>query len=309
MRLGIGTVKGKWVNLHLLVSPEDPNHLVELKRFLGRLTFGAHSDSYCCQKDDLIRLGQRFDPKLTDPIVALAQAEVGAIQGIVRATAASLHGKCLGEGKHPDRRRWERNGRDFWCPRWYRRDAAAGGREIGRASTAPAAAAQRDFWLGRRGLSEEEVRQRYGSLKPCMHGSDAHEARTVGVPDGNRYSWIKGAVAFDSILQACIDPARRSFVGDAPPVNATPSQIITAVEIKHAPWAMTPAIEVNPGLVAIIGARGSGKTALADMIALGCDATSDRLSPASFLSRAARLGPRRVCDAAMATRGAERTKP
>jgi hypothetical protein len=71
MRLGIGTVKGKWVNLHLLVSPEDPDHLVELKRFLARLTFGAHNDSFCCNKDDLIRLGQRFDSRLTDPVAAL----------------------------------------------------------------------------------------------------------------------------------------------------------------------------------------------------------------------------------------------
>ena len=31
---GIGTVKGKWVNIHLLVSPEDPHHLTELNRFL-----------------------------------------------------------------------------------------------------------------------------------------------------------------------------------------------------------------------------------------------------------------------------------
>ena len=67
----VGTVKGKWVNIHLLVSPEDPNHLVELKRVLARLTFKAHEDAYCCNKDDLIRLGQRFDPKLRDPAAAL----------------------------------------------------------------------------------------------------------------------------------------------------------------------------------------------------------------------------------------------
>jgi hypothetical protein len=45
MRLGIGTVKGKWVNLHLLVSPEAPDHLVELKRFLARLSFGSIQSS------------------------------------------------------------------------------------------------------------------------------------------------------------------------------------------------------------------------------------------------------------------------
>src|SRR5260221_3114 len=39
MRLAVGTVKGRWVNLHLLVSPERADHLPELKRFLARLTF------------------------------------------------------------------------------------------------------------------------------------------------------------------------------------------------------------------------------------------------------------------------------
>jgi hypothetical protein len=48
-------------------------------------------------------------------------------------------------------------------------------------------------------------------------------------------------------------------------------------------------LELNPGLVAIIGARGSGKTALADTIAHGCYATSDRLSDSSFLRRAQEL--------------------
>jgi hypothetical protein len=38
--------------------------------------------------------------------------------------------------------------------------------------------------------------------------------------------------------------------------------------------------------VAIIGVRGSGKTALADAIAVGCDATEGRLSNASFIVRA-----------------------
>jgi hypothetical protein len=45
MRLALGTVKGKWVNVHLLVSSEDPNHLTELARFLIRLNFEAHEDT------------------------------------------------------------------------------------------------------------------------------------------------------------------------------------------------------------------------------------------------------------------------
>jgi hypothetical protein len=71
MRLAVGTVKGKWVNIHLLVSPEKPDHVAELKRFLARLTFKAHEDSYSCSKDDLIRLGQRSNPDLKNPAAAL----------------------------------------------------------------------------------------------------------------------------------------------------------------------------------------------------------------------------------------------
>ena len=73
MRLALGTVKGRWVNVHLLVSPEDPNHLTELKRFLARLSFEAHEDTYVCTKSDLIRLGQKVDPSLTDATAALSQ--------------------------------------------------------------------------------------------------------------------------------------------------------------------------------------------------------------------------------------------
>ncbi|MGI0524791.1 hypothetical protein [Rhizobium giardinii] len=62
--------------------------------------------------------------------------------------------------------------------------------------------------------------------------------------------------------------------------------VISRVEIKGASWALTPDIGLNPGLVAIIGARGCGKTALADMIALGCDAFPGKYNGQSFLSRA-----------------------
>ena len=94
----------------------------------------------------------------------------------------------------------------------------------------------------------------------------------MGQPVDQRYSWIKGALTFDALRQACIDPAGRAFVGVKPPTQAFPSQVISQVDIAFAPWATTPKIPLNSGLVAIIGARGSGKTALADIVAAGCDA-------------------------------------
>jgi hypothetical protein len=152
--------------------------------------------------------------------------------------------------------------------------------------------AQREFWLGQRDLGPDEIRARYGGLKPCLHGSDAHKLDDVASPFGGRFSWIKGGLEFDSLRQACIDPGGRAHVGAEPPASATPSQVISEVRVLNAPWMQTPVIPLNPGLVAIIGARGSGKTALADMIAAGCDSISNEAWNAeewanpSFLVRA-----------------------
>ncbi len=73
LRLGVGTVRGAWVNIHLLVNPENPDHLTELRRFLARLRFVTFDDSFCCSRDDLIRLGRRSKPTLQDDAAALEQ--------------------------------------------------------------------------------------------------------------------------------------------------------------------------------------------------------------------------------------------
>ena len=157
-------------------------------------------------------------------------------------------------------------------------------------------------------VTVEELRARYDGCKPCLHGSDSHDQESVGQPVDNRFSWIKGALEFDALRQACIDPEGRAYVGEQPPRSAMPSQVISHVRIDNADWATTPDIPLNPGLVAIIGARGSGKTALADVIAAGCDAISpsgwdadENISP-SFLARARTLDRRRDDDADLGRR-------
>ena len=53
LRLNTGTVKGNFVNVHLMISPEDPDHLTELNRFLSRLSFVAFGDKFACTESDL----------------------------------------------------------------------------------------------------------------------------------------------------------------------------------------------------------------------------------------------------------------
>jgi len=287
MRLDVGTVKGAWVNVHLLVDPKDANHLEELNRFLTRLSFDAFDDSFHCTKSDLVKLGKKVDPTITNNSKAL---EIGSVQFKVSLRQLKEEFSRSGWARTnilvavsgaADGSAGVRDGADTTL----REEIEAFADIIFASSTS-----QREFWLGKKVLTAEQIAQRYGKLKPCMHGSDAHKHADVGAPFGDRFTWIKGVANFDTLIQACIDPEGRAFVGPHHPLGATPSQTIKHVEIKDTSWCQTPSISINPGLVAIIGSRGSGKTALAEIIAAGCDAISEDNSLGeinkSFLNRA-----------------------
>lgn len=291
LRLDTGTVRGNFVNIHLLVSPEDPNHVDELHRFLGRLTFTALDDRFACTEADLIRLGRRADASKTSNEAALRH---GCMQFKIsrndlleayRGMAWAKENILIAVAGGSDGTSGVKDAADTIMRQ-----------EIEKAAHIIFAGSlkQRDFWLGRGASTEQELQQRYDGAKPCLWGSDAHELARIGKPDENRLCWIKGKPTFDSLRQACIDP-ERAYVGPMPPSPAFDSQIIEGVRIEEAPWAKTPLILLNPGLTAVIGARGSGKTALADMIAAACDSYTDSPDRPSFLARAnEHLGASRI---------------
>jgi energy-coupling factor transporter ATP-binding protein EcfA2 len=289
VRLDVAAKSG-FVNLHMLVSPDDPNHVIEIRRFLSRLHFSAHNDRFDCTPEELTRLGRIADPGIKDDRAALAH---GATQfkvnfASLRATYAEsawakaniLIGVAGGSGDGT-------SGLRQAADQTIRQEIEKFAHFIFTSSPA-----QREFWLGLRDLNFQQLQERYDGCKPCMHGSDAHNLPAAARPVGDRFSWIKGALTFEALRQACIDPASRAWVGAEPPKTAMPSQVISKIDIESAGWAATKSIPLNPGLVAIIGARGSGKTALADMIAAGCEAITENswredqdVSP-SFLVRA-----------------------
>jgi hypothetical protein len=292
LRLDVAAKTG-FVNVHLLASPEDPKHVDELHRILQRLQFQAHGDTFNCTRADLVALGKKADASITDDRTAL------------------IHGATQFKVNFDQLRRVMRESDWAKANILVAVAGAAGDGTSGLRQAADAtmreeiekfahiifssSPAQREFWCGLRGATLDQLKERYDGCKPCLHGSDAHDQKTVGQPVEERYSWIKGGLEFDALRQACIDPEGRAYVGVEPPRTAMPSQVISHVSIADADWVTTPAIPLNPGLIAIIGARGSGKTALADVIAAGCDAISpaawranENISP-SFLVRARKL--------------------
>jgi energy-coupling factor transporter ATP-binding protein EcfA2 len=286
MRFSIETAKSAPINVHLLFSPEAPDHVSRIKRFLSTLEFQFGRETYRCQRDDLIRLGRAYDSKVTDDNVALS---VGTNQ--FKVSFEKL------------REEWKKS-------EWVHTHgliAVAGGEKDGTAGLRDPTASfgalrkeietlarmiftgnpkQTEFWLGRGAATLEELDKSWGGMKPCLHGSDAHEHGKVGVPDYNRYSWIKGDLTFETLLQACIDPEGRVFVGTEPPRGGLPAQTITELSTPNSPWLTTGNVQLNPGLVAVIGARGSGKTALVDLVAAGGYALSPHLNARSFIKRA-----------------------
>jgi ABC-type lipoprotein export system ATPase subunit len=288
MRLDIKTAKQKPINIHLLFSPDDPNHENEIERILARLTFEFGERTYSCNAAELSQLGRAVSQETLDDQAA---RRIGAMQFKVTLrdlrelfrTEEWMKRNCLVAvaGASGDGTAGLQDDDSFTATR----------REIERFANIIFAAtpSQRDFWLGKRpGHSKEMIEATYGTLKPCLHGSDAHRGEMVAAPDLNRYCWLKGDATFETLRQAVIEPEDRVWIGPAAPPRFPSSLCVTNVRVMDAPWLRTDALDINSGLVAIIGARGSGKTALADIIAAGANAVRSSQGQSSFLRRAAR---------------------
>lgn len=121
----------------------------------------------------------------------------------------------------------------------------------------------------------------------AVSGSDAHcfvgeagndDKRGYGDFPSNKKTWIKAEPTFKGLQQAILEPAKRSYIGEKPPkineIELNKTFYIDSVEIKKTgtksvgQWLDGCNIPLNPDLTAIIGNKGSGKSALADVIAM-----------------------------------------
>ena len=111
--------------------------------------------------------------------------------------------------------------------------------------------------------------------------SDAHY--NIGSSEKDRigkcFTWIKADTTFEGLRQVLYEFKDRVFVGDVPPskkkLDLNPTRYIKKIEIKKIDSSMKeiwfdamPSIELNSKLVAIIGNKGNGKSAITDIIGL-----------------------------------------
>lgn len=122
-----------------------------------------------------------------------------------------------------------------------------------------------EYFCGNK-TSMDEVIDSYGSLKPCVIGSDAHSLDKVGVYPNDRITWIKAAPTFEGLKQILFEPKERVRISDTKPDFKYDYNIIDYVELNTAGiWSQK--IPFNQNLNTIIGGRSTGKSTLLTSIA------------------------------------------
>src|ERR1035437_3026701 len=114
-----------------------------------------------------------------------------------------------------------------------------------------------------------------GRRFPMVIGSDNHNVKDYILKISN---WIRCNPTFQGLRQIRNEPVDRVYQGDTPPilkrVAENRTKYVNGVAAKKVPNSTLPEIwfdcevPLNPGLIAVIGNKGSGKCALSDIIGL-----------------------------------------
>lgn len=260
------TAKDSPVNIHFIF---DPNIADELDaRFFSKLKFTYGNSSFSATKSELIRLGKQLDRSMSNQ----EAYKHGVDQFLIDLQDLR---KLFDEDK--ELRRHTIIGvvnSDT--------DGASGIGKKGAGSQTlflkdsiyqfadvifSAKPSDCQYFLGQKECDPPEtIIERYGSLMPCIHGSDAHSLDKIFEPDQQRYCWIKAEPTFEGLLQVLYEPIDRVKIQPNCPDEKDPHQIIQSIKFSHSDFQPDP-IVFNDNLTCIIGGKSTGKSLLLHQIA------------------------------------------
>ena len=278
------TTDGKALNIHILVDPTEQQHIEKIRRALQQLRVDYGGETYGCCKKELIEFARKQRPELTDDNTAY-KFGIEQFKPSYEKIADWLSNK-----------KWLRensligvaNGKDGISGLPLDGFSAIRDQLLQLANFVFSGNPKdREHYLGKKaGIGVSDIIRQYGSLKPCLHGSDAHSIETLFKPDNERYCWIKADPTFEGLKQLLWEPDSRVTTGSAKPQQSDRSRIITELTIASPNgWFVQPSIPLNAGLVVIIGEKGSGKTAVADLVAFTSGASVSVDSQSSFIAK------------------------
>lgn len=278
------TADGKALNLHLLIDPSEIDHVDKIKRALRNLKFDYAGQPYGCCREELIEFGRAQNPLLIEDEAAY---EFGIRQFKPDRTVIK---------KWLENEKWLRNNSLIGIANG--KDGISGlpldgfgaiRDEILKWSHFVFSGNPRDreHYLGlKTGTPKEEIIRQYRSLKPCVHGSDANDVPRLFKPDNDRFCWVKSDPTFHGLRQILWEPEDRVHIGTLPPQPSDHSQQIRSISLSNSSgWFGIDSIELNSGLVAVIGEKGAGKTAVADLSSFASGYPMERKSLSSFITK------------------------
>jgi len=136
------------------------------------------------------------------------------------------------------------------------------------------------FELGQEKDATDYIDIVFKSIKktyPLVLCSDNHNIKKYAT---KQKLWIKADPSFEGLMQIIYEPESRVFIGDIPEIDVqvknNPRKYIKSVSIepnkgyddRYGSWFSSEKINLNPELVAIIGNKGSGKSAITDIVGL-----------------------------------------
>ena len=267
------------VNIHFLFDPSIDEQIEN--RFFARLEFSHGTTTYSATKSELIRLGQSInrgaDNNLAYKLGAeqylvdfkalqeLFQKDADLREHVLIVVANSGEDGISGFGK--------RRGRDSDESAEIQQQTSKMRETVYKFVDALFTSNPNDVkhFLGTDGrIQPNEVIATFGSLKPCIHGSDAHQLEKLFEPDEKRYCWIKADPTFEGLKQIVYEPGERVFIGTERPDEKDSHYVIKSVKFNDDKFQQNE-ILFNPNLNCIIGGKSTGKTLLLQNMAKAID--------------------------------------
>lgn len=122
----------------------------------------------------------------------------------------------------------------------------------------------RKYFLGEKKDDIKTVTKKCGSLKPCIHGSDAHNEEELFNPTENRFCWIKANPTFEGLKQILYEPSDRVRIQPFKPDTKNDRFIISELLFNDKTGKLfgNQTIPLNENLNSIIGGKSAGKSLL-----------------------------------------------
>lgn len=265
------------INIHFIFNPEIIENIED--RFFSKLSFSYGSTTFSASHSELIRLGKTINDSLDNDKAYIKGIEqyVPSFDSIKNVFDADLELRdntiILVSNSSTDGVSGVANHSDYLCGEHGDSQLKAFRQSVynfvdGIFSSSPS---DIKYFLGKKDTCPAEtVIKDCGSLKPCVHGSDAHTNQKIFEPDKKRYCWIKADPTFNGLKQILYEPEERVKISEIAPNYKQKYHVIDSIKFND-PDFQPNEINFNDNLTCIIGGKSTGKSILLHNLAMAID--------------------------------------